>query len=62
MARIIIHLSGGVFRHAISDSPDIELMLVDHDNIDAGDKPPSEFQPIEVAESRFLDLLAESSR
>jgi hypothetical protein len=37
--RAIVQVSGGVVQEIITDTSNLEVVLVDYDNIDAGDKP-----------------------
>jgi len=53
MSRIIIYIHGGVFQGAVADSADVEIMVVDHDDIDAGDALPTTFEPVPVDPSEF---------
>lgn len=53
MSRIIVHIRGGVLQCAVTDSPDVEIMVVDHDDIAAGDNMPSRFEPVGVGPSEF---------
>jgi len=42
--KILISISGGVLTSIISTEP-IDYILIDHDNINAGDEVPDEFIP-----------------
>lgn len=53
VSRVIIHIRGGVFQGAVTESPGVEIMVVDHDDISAGDNMPSKFQPVGVDPSKF---------
>jgi hypothetical protein len=53
VSRIIIYIRGGAFQGAVTDSPDVEIMVFDHDDIAAGDNMPSKFEPVGVDPSEF---------
>jgi len=47
--RIIIYVDGGVVQDVLTDTPGVEVMIVDHDNEKAGDDPAyRSFEQIEV--------------
>ena len=54
MSRIIVHIRGGVFQGAVADSVGTQIMVVDHDDIVAGDELPTTFHPIPVDPSEFV--------
>jgi hypothetical protein len=54
VSRIIIHIRGGVLLGAVTDSPGVEIMVVDHDDIAAGDNMPSKYEPVGVDPSEFV--------
>jgi hypothetical protein len=42
MIRIVIEVEGGAVTEVTSDSTNVEYVVIDHDNIKAGDPPPGE--------------------
>ena len=38
---------------AVTDSPGVEIMVIDYDDIAAGDNMPSKFEPVGVDPSEF---------
>jgi hypothetical protein len=53
VSRIIIHIRGGVLQGVVTDSPGVEIMVVDHDDLAAGDNMPNEYVPLDVEPSAF---------
>lgn len=48
MAKIIVEILGGVLQNVTSDTSGQEVMVIDYDNIKAGDAWPATFDPIPV--------------
>lgn len=52
IARVVIYVEGGNVQSVLSDTPGIEVMIVDYDNEEAGDDPASRsFEFVEVNEA-----------
>ena len=48
-ARIVIYVDGGIVQDVLSDTPDVEAMIVDYDNEKAGEpKSSRSFEPVGV--------------
>ena len=61
MPRVIVSIRGGVFQSAVSDSAGVEVMVVDYDDIAAGDEVPKTFEPIPVDSTEFATELGETA-
>lgn len=55
MARVIIVVEGGCVQNVLADTKDIEVLLIDHDNIEEGDTPEPGF-PVEVAPQQVDEI------
>ena len=40
MTKIIVYISGGLLSAVYSTDPEVEVILYDEDNVEAGDPPP----------------------
>jgi hypothetical protein len=47
MSKILIEVSGGSIQRILS-SEDLEVIIIDHDNIDAGDPPVVQTSPDQI--------------
>jgi hypothetical protein len=58
MAKVVIYVEGGNVQGAITDSPGVELLIVDYDNEDAGQVRDPRFEPVEVNPQKVADAMA----